>query len=170
VRFYFRLTAPITSIMKFARFYNGGFTNNLGGFFIQSGNTTIGWGWDQEDASIVTPIGLTQAQVIDGNWHSIEVDYWRNGDPSGYPSVAFWFDNKPQSLPDGTKVEYDCSTTSGTCNHSSWSGGRLYAGQRAFSGKMNVMEWLGTLNGGNTTTGEVNIDRVGISSLGRIGP
>jgi hypothetical protein len=35
---------------------------------------------------------------------------------------------------------------------------------------MNVMEWLGTLNGGNTTTGEVNIDRVGISSLGRIGP
>lgn len=170
VRFYFRLTSPITSIMKFARFYNGGFTNNQGGFFIQSGNATLGWGWDQEDASIVTPIGLSQAQVIDGKWHSIEVDYWRNGDPSGYPSAAFWFDGNPQSLPDGTKVVYDCSTTSGSCNHSYWSGGRLNAGQRALSGKINVMEWLGTLNGGNTTTGQVNIDRASISSLGRIGP
>jgi hypothetical protein len=170
VRFYFRLTAPITTVMKFSRFYNGGFANNLGGFFIQSGSTTIGFGWDQEDASIITPLGLTQAQVIDGNWHSLEVEYWRTGDPSGYPSAAFWFDGNPQSLPDGSKVEYDCSTTTGTCNHSYWKGGRLNAGQRAFSGKMNVMEWLGTLNGGNTTTGQVNIDRVAISSLGRIGP
>lgn len=171
VRFYFRLTAPLTTIMKFTRFYNGTFSNPLGGFFIQSGNAIIGAGWDAEDGSIVTSIGLSQAQVIDGKWHSLEIDYWRNGDPSGYPSMAFWFDGNPQSLPDGTKVQYDCSTSGGgTCNHSYWSGGRLNAGERASSGKINVMEWVATLNAGNTTTGQVNLDRVSISSVGRIGP
>jgi len=35
---------------------------------------------------------------------------------------------------------------------------------------MTVMEWIATLNGGNTTTGQVNLDRISISTVGRIGP
>jgi hypothetical protein len=31
------------------------------------------------------------------------------------------------------------------------------------------MEWLATLNAGNTTTGQINLDRISISTLGRIG-
>jgi hypothetical protein len=31
------------------------------------------------------------------------------------------------------------------------------------------MEWLATLNAGNTTTGQVNLDKVSIGTLGRIG-
>jgi hypothetical protein len=32
------------------------------------------------------------------------------------------------------------------------------------------MEWVGTINGGNTTTGQINLDRIAISTVGRIGP
>jgi hypothetical protein len=170
VRFYLRLTQPITTIMKFARFYNGVFGQNLGGLFLGSGSQIFAAGWDAEDASIVTPIGLSQAQVIDGQWHSIEIEYWRNGDPSGYPSMAFWFDGAPLYLPDGTQVHLACGSGGGQCNKSYWLGGRLYAGERVYSGQINIMEWLGTLNAGNTTTGQVNIDNVAISTIGRIGP
>jgi hypothetical protein len=171
VRFYLRLTQPITTIMKFARFYQGTFGNGEGGLFLGAGNMIFAAGWDAEDASIVTPIGLSQAQVIDGNWHSLEIEYWRNGDPSGYPSMAFWWDGAPLALPDGTPVHSACGSGGGSqCNNSYWSGGRLYAGERVYSGPINIMEWLGTLNAGNTTTGQVNIDNVSISTIGRIGP
>jgi hypothetical protein len=162
-RFYFRLTQHITSIWKWSRLYDGpGFNTNMGGLFVGQGPSIIEWGWDQEDGSITTPIGLQESQVIDGNWHSIEYDYWRNGDPSGWPSAAFWFDGNPVST---TTVKY-----AGAGNSSYWQNGRLYAGQRAYSGKMGTIEWLGTLNAGNTTTGQCNIDKVAVSSLGRIGP
>lgn len=166
-RFYFRLTATISTYFKFWRHYDPLFATNLGGLWIGADNNNgiIQAGWDQEDGSILTPIGLTQAQVINGAWHSLEVDYWRNGDPSGWPSMAFWFDNTPQSLPDGTAVTFQ-----GSGNSSYWSGGRLYAGQRVSSVKLGILEALATLNAGNTTTGQVNIDRVAFSSLGRIGP
>lgn len=159
VRFYFKLTAPITSIWKFMRFTNtsnGGF----GGIFMQSGSNLLGFGWDAE-GSVVTTIGLTQAQVIDGQWHSLEVEYWRNGDPSGWPSAAFWFDGAPQAMPDGSI---------GVGNLAFWRGGRLYAGERASNSQVGWTAWLGTLNIGNATTGQVNIDRIAISSVGRIGP
>jgi hypothetical protein len=32
------------------------------------------------------------------------------------------------------------------------------------------MEWIGTINAGNTTSGQVNLDRISISTLGRIAP
>jgi hypothetical protein len=163
-RFYFRLTAPVSTVMKFARFTQMDNTGNLGGFFIEQGTQIISWGWDLENAAILTSIGLTEAQVIDGNWHSLEVDYWRNGDPSGWPSVAFWFDGAPLSLPDGTPVHYQ-----GSGNKAYWLSGRLQAGERGGSNPIGWQNFLGTLNGGNTTTGQVNIDRIAISSVGRIG-
>ena len=159
VRFYFKLTSPVSTIMKFARFYDSSIATNFGGLFLKSGNNIFSFGTDQENSAVVTTIGLTQAQVIDGNWHSLEFEYWRNGDPSGYPSAAFWFDGNQVSMPDGA-----------VGMSMFWRGGRLYAGQRATSEKMSYMEWVGTLNGGNSTTGSVNLDKIAISSAGRIGP
>jgi hypothetical protein len=166
VRFYFQLTAPITSIMKFLRFYDSpSFNTPLGGFFMGSGTLIFSAGTDEENQSITTWIGLNQAQVIDGQWHSLEIDYWRNGDPSGYTSQAFWFDGTPASMPDGPNVHF-----AGAGNNSYWQGGRLYSGQRASTSRLGAIEWIGTLNAGNLTTGQVNLDRIAISTVGRIGP
>lgn len=165
VRLYIRLTNQITTYWKFSRWYNQGFTNNLGGLYLAQGSDMFCWGGMPENGSILTTIGLTQAQLCDGRWHSLEYDYWRNGDPSGWPSAAFWFDNLPCALPDGTRVKYQ-----GAGNSSYWAGGRLYAGVRANSYKLDTVEWLATLNANNQTSGQVNVDRMAISSLGRIGP
>lgn len=165
VRFYFRLTNHLTTVMKFARFYDDTFGGNFGGFGLGQGGRIFTFGFNQENSAIATWIGLQESQVIDGNWHSLEVDYWRNGDPSGFPSAAFWFDGKPQGMPDGHDVEYW-----GAGNKSYWQGGRLYAGERKSSVQMFMMEWLATLNAGNTTSGQINLDRVAISTVGRIGP
>ena len=170
VRWHMRLTAPITSIWKYMRFADQNI-GNFGGIFMQSGADVLGFGWDLEDSSIVTTIGLGEASVADSQWHTLEVEYWRRGDPSGFPSAAFWWDGKPQSLPDGTPVTYDCRTTTGTCNKSYWSGGRLYAGERQDStSTIGYANFLSTLNGGNTTTGQVNVDAVSIGTCGPIGP
>lgn len=167
VRFYFRATASISTIMKFLRFYDSpSFNTPLGGFFMGSGNMIFSAGTDLENESITTWFGLSQAQVLDGNWHSLEIDYWRNGDPSGYPSMAFWFDGNPVSEPDGTSNVH----FTGAGNNSYWLGGRLYSGERASTTQLGAIEWVGTLNAGNTTTGQVNLDMISISTLGRIGP
>jgi hypothetical protein len=152
--------------MKFVRFYDTQFNTPLGGFFLGSGSNIVTFGTDRENGSITTSIGLTESQVIDGRWHTLEIEYWRNGDPSGYPSAAFYFDGNQVSQPDGTsKIQY-----AGSGNSSYWKGGRLYTGTRSSSVKMGYIEWLATLNGGNTTTGQVNLDHVSISTKGPIGP
>jgi hypothetical protein len=171
VRFYFRITNHISTIWKFSRLYDsGGFNVGLGGVFVQSGGEFLAWGWDEEDASIVTKIGVDESQVVDGKWHSLEYDYWRNGDPSGYPSVAFWFDGQPQyaELDGHATIKYF-----GAGNRSYWSNGRLYAGERSSSSsgvKLGTIEWVGTLNMGNSTSGQCNLDRIAVSSIGHIGP
>lgn len=172
IRFYFKLTAPITSIMKFMRFYAPGWGTAEGGLFLGSGGDIFTFGGDAENYAITTTIGLSQSQVIDGRWHSLEVEYWRNGDPSGWPSAAFWFDGNAQALPNGTaNIQYSCaSTSSSTCSKAYWQNGRLYSGVRATSSPLGVMEWIATLNAGNTTTGQINLDRIAISTTGRIGP
>jgi uncharacterized protein YjdB len=172
IRFYFKLTVPVTTQLKFARVYDTGFGTHFGGFYVASGSDIVDFGTDEENGNIATPIGLTQAQVVDGRWHSLEMDYWRNGDPSGYPSAAFWFDGHSVSLPDGTPVKYDRRTVQpgGTVNDSYWKGGRLYAGTRANRSPLGYVEFLATLNAGNTTTGQVNFDDVSISTVGPILP
>jgi hypothetical protein len=173
VRMYFRLTAPITSVMKFLRFQDSGFNTDFGGLFLGQGSDIFMFGTDAENSAIGSTIGLTQSQVIDGNWHSLEIEYWRNGDPSGWPSAAFWFDGQQVSLPDGTQnITYSCSQPSApsTCSRQYWQGGRLYTGARAYSIPMAETMWIGTLNAGNTTTGQLNLDRIAISTAGRIGP
>jgi hypothetical protein len=99
--------------------------------------------------------------------------------------MGFWYDGAPISPDPSVPVN-----EFGAGNNSYWSGGRLYAGQRANvqctddggqtfrpcanstggNAKLGYITWLSTLNGGNTTTGQVNLDRVAISTVGRIGP
>lgn len=169
MRWYFRITQNISTTWKFWRYYDSGFNDPRGGIFIDSGSNIAKWGWDLENGGITTTIGLAEASVIDGNWHSFEVDYWRNGDPSGWPSAQIWFDGSVAALADGTPVEGQ-----GAGNSSYWLGGRIYAGVRntPSSGNADIgyQQIMGTLNGGNTTTGQGNIDVISISSLGRIGP
>jgi hypothetical protein len=168
VRVYMRLTNTITTQWKFIRFYSQGIATNLGGIFLGtgSGNGLVCVGWDQEDSNIVTTIGLTQAQVADSNWHTLEIDYQRNGGASGYPEAAFWWDGNPQyaELNGNSTVQYAGQ------NKSTWVNGRINAGQRSSSAKMAATEWMGTLNAGNGTSGQCNMDRIGVSTLGRIGP
>jgi len=170
VRVYFRLTTHITSTWKFIRFYDRSISTNLGGLWIGSDNNgggIIGVGWDREDEAIVTPIGLTEAQVVDGKWHELEVDFQRNGGASGYPEASFWFDGKPQY------AEYNGHSTVkywGAGNNSTWVNGRINAGQRSSTAQLSVIEWMGTLNAGNQSTGQANLDRVAVSSRGLIGP
>ena len=171
VRVYIRLTNAITTQWKFIRFYDASFTTNMGGIFLSSdsggsGNGLVCIGWDQEDSNIVTTIGLTEAQVIDGKWHSLELDFQRNGGSTGYPECSFWFDGQPQypELNGNSTVQYAGQ------NKSVWVNGRINAGMRSSSAQPSVIEWMGTLNGGNSTTGQCNMDYIGVSSLGRIGP
>ena len=170
VRVYMRLTNRVTTTWKFIRFYNPSISGGgKGGVWIDgsTGNGIICVGWDEEDQAIITTIGLTQAQVIDGSWHSLEVDFQRNGGASGFPEAAFWWDGQPQypELNGHSTVNYY-----GSGNKSTWVNGRINAGERASSDKIAVIEWMGTLNGGNSASGQCNLDYVGVSSLGRIGP
>jgi hypothetical protein len=168
VRVHFRMTAHITSIWKWSRLYDPGYGNGMGGLFAGQGRDILQWGWDAENQAITNWIGLEEDDVLDGEWHSIEYDYWRNGDPSGFPSVAFWFDGNPIGMPDGRDVRYPDAG-----NNAYWDNGRLNAGERspARDGvKLGSVMWLNTLNVGNTATGECRLDRMAISSVGRIGP
>lgn len=156
VRFWFRLTSQVSTIWKFCRNREPGFGDLVGGLFVEANTKIISWGFDAELSAQTVGIGLTQAQVLDGNWHSIEYDYWRNGDPSGFPTVGFWFDGQPVS---GT----------GAPSPGSWQNGRLVAGQRSSNVRVGMIQMMGTLNGGNNTSGQCNIDDVAISGAGRIG-
>ena len=47
---------------------------------------------------------------------------------------------------------------------------RSNQGARASSAQMGTIEWMGTLNAGNQSSGQANMDRIAISSRGLIGP
>lgn len=161
-RFYFKLTCTIThatgGIWKFHRFYDNNFSIAEGGIFL---GDTFKWIYDAEGVVGVDFPGVTGAMLTDGNWHWVEVDYWRVGDPSGFPSVALWFDGVQRFEADGPVAGQSPSF---------WSGGRYNAGSRGPGTNLGYIEWIGTLNDVNTNTGRVNIDNYSASSLGRIGP
>lgn len=180
--FQFRLTAPIgpvpTTTMKFCRQYGTtGFGTPLGGLWMDADSAVTGVGlfeccWDVENSAIRTDVPVSEADVIDGNWHRVEFMYCRNGpgpnpsdNPSNWPSFQFWLDGVLKAWPNGTaNVRF-----AGAGNSSYWLNGVLYAGQRSSSSQMRVTEWAGTLNAGNTQAGTMYFDNVSISSLGRTG-
>ena len=102
---------------------------------------------------------------LTGGWHSVEVDYWRNGDVSNggrdYPSIAIWVD--------GQQITNGAGSPAGTAI---WPNGRLNYGARGSSARLGVFELLGLINGNpkNTIPGNVWIDKVSLSSRGRIAP
>lgn len=172
-RFYMKLTTPVTTIMKLARYTDVGINHQLGGLFLgdEAGDLMSGhilqFGTDQENLAICTGINASQAQITDGNYHAIEFEYWRNGAASGWPEAQFWIDGVETYYPDGTANVYGAPTN----NVSYWSAKRLVVGARASSSwKLGYMEVCGTLNAGNTKTGTMNLDYFAYSSLGRIGP
>jgi hypothetical protein len=155
-RFYFYLDNAINGILKLQINEDAGFNTQLGGLYLA--NRNLNWVFSPEDNTQFFPIrplaGLTNG------WHSVETDYWRNGDPSGNPSVAIWID--------GVAV----TGSSATPAPGHWSNGRLNAGQRKSTSKIGVYNMLGVLNGNphNTVAGNIWIDKVAISTRGRIGP
>ncbi len=165
LRFSFKITSGVTTVMKFMRWYDPQFNSSLGGFYLEQGARLINFGTDAENGSIYTPIGVTADMALDGRWHTLEMAYWRNGDASGFPCASFWFDGRVAAMPDNTPVKY-----TGAGNVSTWNGGKLCSGQRGTAKQIGYIEMLATLNGGNTTTGSIWIDRVSISTIGRIGP
>jgi len=156
-RFYFYFDAAINGTLKFQIWEAPSFSGQFGGFYCQNGN--IGWAFIQEWNSVIH--FFKSVASVAGAWHSLECDYWRNGDPLGYPSVGIWLD--------GVQI------TGGLGNPPSpgfWSNGRLVAGERGSTAKLGSYNLLGVLNGApaNTIAGNVWVDNVALSSAGRIGP
>lgn len=161
VRLSVKLTAGINSVMKFARTLDN--RGGVGGLFIENNARIFSWAWDYEDQSIATGIGLTDAMVRDGKYHVIEFDYQRNGDPSGFPAVSFWWDGKPLCMRDGT-IDIHWSDSG---NKSYWKSCRLYAGERTYGGKVSNLELEATLNASPGTTGSVSVDNISVDTRGR---
>lgn len=155
-RFYFYLDAVIDGIVKFQLWFDSGFNTQFGGFGLFQ--NTINFAFGAEGFIGCKLINLSSAINA---WHSLEVDYWRNGDPSGFPSAAIWYD--------GVQLTSGVATPNSPV---SWIDGRLNAGKRSSSNKLGIYEVLGLLNGSpaNTIPGNVWVDKVALSSVGRIGP
>lgn len=167
VRFYFFLDPLIDGGIKFVRFFDGGLNTQFSGLGIQGG--FINARFDPEagppPAHVPNQVNIVRLAGQTGGWHSIEVDYWRNGDRANsgndYPSMAFWYDGKPITHQIGALP-----------NRMAWINGRLNVGQRANSRKLGFVELLGLINGrpANRVPGNIWVDKVSISSKGRIGP
>lgn len=165
LRFYFRLAEgwSITSILKFVIFREGGYGTQFGGFEIGSpaasaGRAGLSWSSFQEQGSYGTQL-VAPENISAGAWHSLEVHNRRNGD--AFPNYAFWFDGQQIVKPDGAVPG----------GHGwAWSGGRLYSNERGTDKAFRLVQFCGTLNGGNTGSGSIWIDRVAASTAGRIGP
>jgi hypothetical protein len=156
-RMYFRLSSgwSITSFHKFVIFREAGFGTQFGGWQLNDGSG-LAWSSFLETSSVFTSL-ISKASITADTWHSIEVDLKRNGD--ALPNAAFWYDGLQITQPDGT-----------LSNGREWIGGRLYFGPtRLSSVKVQLIQHTGTLNGGNTGTGSLWLDRIAASTQ-RIGP
>jgi hypothetical protein len=153
-RVYFYFDGVINSHLKF-NLYWGGFSHQFGGLIVEGG--ALGWSFYDEWSAVVH--GLVSLSGLLNGWHSLEVDYWRVGDPAGDPSVAFWLDGVQLTGGRGSPPAPGY-----------WSGGRLHAGSRSNSLKLSGgVGWIDVLNAGNSVNANVWVDKVSVSTLGRIG-
>lgn len=163
-RFWFRLAKgwSIQSIQKWMRFSAPGFGIVLGGLYLQD-SRGLTFNFDQEASAVGAVIASKSIIPVD-QWASIEVHYRRNGD--ALPNAAFYLDGfwyYPVLNGDDPSAP----------TYLQWINGRLYPkGSRGSSAQLGTLDVCGTLNGGAGTngTGTCWIDRLAISSLGRIGP
>jgi hypothetical protein len=159
VKIHFYITGiPDNTGWKFIR-YRRQFGTILGGLLVSGGRFRFAFEDLQASPIIGVDIGVPPLSDILNEWHSIEVNYRRHGDPSGYPSAEFWFDGQHIGQPDGPAL--------GT---SYWQNGRLYAGTGVgSSNQLSLIQVLAEFNRNNHNPGEAYVDLISISSLGRIG-
>lgn len=163
-RFYFYIDAVFDGILKL-QLFNSDNGIDFGGLFLNGGS--IAWvasEWLFAGGTIYNMIPLSG--LLNG-WHSLECDYWRNGDPSGFASVAFYLDDNLVTHADGA------IPNTGSAN-AFWASNRIQTGKRdtVNLGTHGVGDvyWYGIKNAGSTVLANIWADRVAISSLGRIGP
>jgi len=114
----------------------------------------------------------TASQLTPDTWHYFEIDFWQNGD-TGFdgthdlPSAAFWLDGVQKTHADGPDP-----ALGGTVLY--WKGNRLYPyypnQNRGSSLKVAQTRWVTTHNSPHSDSGTLWLDRIAMSSLGRIGP
>lgn len=159
-RFYFYLDAPVNGIVKFNIWFDDVYNTQFGGLYLEGGNLSL----------FIAPEAYTFTRLrslsgLTNGWHSVEVDYWRNGDTSNggndYPSIAVWLD--------GQQITSGIGNPPGTAV---WLNGRLNLGARRSTARLGIDELLGLINGtpNNTIPGNIWVDKVAISTAGRIGP
>jgi len=153
--FYFEPAWSVTSVQKWTRFRTE--SALLGGWFL-SDSKGLAWAFDPEASSVSASI-IPKASIPTGQWNYLECHYRRNGDAE--PNAAFWLNGVPQLKANGADPAGSGLT---------WLDGRLYAGERRDSTQINMVQHVGTLNGGNTGSGTVYLDYIGVSTAGRIGP
>lgn len=160
-RWYTYLDTRINGTHKYNIYDDPGINSNYGGLYFDGGYFQCFF----VDTAGSGSAALVDLNTIVGGWHAIEVDFWRNGDTSNggnnYPSIAVYIDNVLQS---------------------SWAfvpapmtviNGRLNAGARTIPtttkvGTVMLIQLVNKIT--NTIPGAVWVDKVSISSLGRIGP
>lgn len=166
-RFYVRMDGPMSggAILKLQLHFSDGFGVDHCGFYIHTGNLRWFFAEDLASGTTAASIIAPQTAIADGNWHMLEVDHFRNGDKSfdgvnDYPSAAIWLDGN-LVIPADTSINKHAN-------------GRIYAvTTRAYPTTQKLGVWAahGVLNDkSNTVARNMWIDRVAISTLGRIGP
>lgn len=161
-RFYMYLDGSFDGIHKFHQLYGAaGYSPQFGGLYLTNNYLRTFLAPENDGINGGSGVGgLVPQSSLVGAWHCIEMDYWRNGDPSGYPSVAIWIDG----------VQITSFATGGPQGPTYWDNGRINFGVRSSTEKIGVAHFLGTQNG-NTGSIERNVwlDDVAVSTLGRIG-
>jgi hypothetical protein len=154
-RTYFYATQFPNDAHKFMRFFAPALGNPAEGLN-PGGNQRLQWVF-VDNSNIGLDLGLGVPTL--NAWHSFEVHYMRNGDT--YPKARFWYEGKA--------VPGDPNLKPGTINKAFWDGEWLVAGDRSYTSKIGVIAFSPTINGGNSNSGVIYMDRVALSSK-QIGP
>jgi hypothetical protein len=109
----------------------------------------------------------SRAHITPDTWHCRELEYRRNLD--ALPNAAIRYDNVRTVRPDGHDP-----AANGDATQVVWNNGRIYwstpnNGPSNTSARLGGVDFLATRNGGNTDSGTLYLDRIAVSSLGRIG-
>lgn len=169
LRWYFYFDAAVDGAFKYMLFRSN---SRQHGGVITHHSQYIGWSWYSEWNGY--EYGLYSLASVVGGWHSIEIDHYYIGDTrgdvittgDGEPSLAMWIDNVNVVAADGESLGQGgyWKEVDGV-----W---RVYAGSRFDSDPPRTLSWHGNWDdaGLRTIGGNVWMDRLSVSTLGRIGP
>lgn len=147
-RFWYYFTArPGTIGFKFVRYQDVGFNEMPGGLQLESGSNA--WLWCIDPTASFADFG-TGPEI--GGWHWFEYEW-----DTVNKTVKFWHD--------GTQIG-----GSGTVGEITWSGLVAHYTGNYTPRNMDVFRIINGSPGYPTNSGSAYIDRIAVSSLGRIGP